>query len=281
MIPIRLSILLCGLTIGPLASCLPEDTRPAPARLLVTVTTSESADVSTLRWGTEDGWTITIDRALLAVGNASVGGDRCNGYQGGSYGRIFDMRVREAQKLSFVFGLGTCELAYQLRPPPGGFLLGAGVTEADKDMMRAEDSDGWVSRKGTSLYVEGSAVRAERVKTFAWSFREQLRFKDCALQGPALVAGEVRTVELRAHPEALFERFEDTPGNALRFDPFAEADDQGDGDGAITLDELARSSLTGGAHATLGEEVYRGLLPRTLRVEQATGCSLEVGGWRR
>ncbi|MCW5831348.1 MAG: hypothetical protein KIS78_02690 [Labilithrix sp.] len=282
MLPTRfLSIVASGLSIVALPSCLPGDTRPPPAHLLVTVKTTETSDVSTLRWTTEDGWTITFDRVLVSVGNASLGGGDCNGYQGGSYGRIFDMRIREPQKLSLVFGLGTCELAYQLRPPPGGFLLGADVTEADRDMMRAEDSDAWVSAKGTSLHVEGNAVRDERVKTFAWSFREQLRFRECALHGPALVADEVRTIELRAHPEALFERFEDEPGNALRFDPFAEADDQSDGDGAITLDELARSAVTGSAHVTLGEEVYRGLFPRTLRVDEATGCSFEVGGWRR
>lgn len=282
MIPTRfLSIVAGGSSIVALSSCLPGDTRPPPAHLLVTVTTAEGGEVAALRWGTEDGWTITLDRVLLSVGNASLGGDDCNGYQGGSYGRILDMSVREAQKLSIVFGLGACELAYQLRPPTGGFLLGAGVTEADRDVMRAEGSDAWVSSKGTSLYVEGNAVRADRVKTFAWSFREQLRFRECALHGPALVANEVRTVELRAHPEALFERFEDEPGNVLRFDPFAEADDQSDRDGAITLDELARRALPGGVHATLGELVYRGLLPRTLRIDEATGCSFEVGGWRR
>ncbi|HVJ93410.1 MAG TPA: hypothetical protein VM580_26595 [Labilithrix sp.] len=282
MIPTRfVSIVVCGLWIALLPSCLPEDTRPPPAQLLVTVKTVETSEVSTLRWATEDGWTITIDRLLLSVGNASLGGSDCNGYQGGSYGRIFDMRVREAQKLSLIFGLGACELAYQLRPPAGGFLLGSGVTEADKDMMRAEQSDPWVSRKGTSLYVAGNAVRDERVKTFAWSFREQLRFKECALHGPALVADEVRTIELRVHPEALFERFEEEPGSALRFDPYAEADDQSDGDGAISLDELARRATPGGVHATLGEVVYRGLFPRTLHIDEATGCSFEVGGWRR
>jgi hypothetical protein len=267
------------LTLVPLSSCLPADTRPEAANVLVTMKAGETGVDATLRWATEDGWTISVDRLLLSVGHASLRGDDCNGYQGGSYGRILDIRAGDTQKVALIFGLGQCDLAFRLRPAPGDALLGVGVSEADKLMMRAAASDPWVARQGTSFYVDGRAARGDgevaRDKTFAWSFREQVRYDECSLHGPPLTAGDVRSVVLRVHPEALFERQD---GGALRFDPFADADE--DGDGIVSLSELGRRP-SGDGFTSLGDEVYRGRFPRTVRVDDAERCAVELGAWTR
>lgn len=272
----RARALLLGML---LPSCIPGNTRPPPANVLVTVLPDATGEIAPLQWMSEDGWTITYRRFLVSIGNTSLGGDDCNGYEGGSYGRIFDMRARSGQKLSLIFGLGKCELSLRLRPPPGDALLAEGVSESDRDAMRAGASDAYVSAKGTAVHVEGHAVREGSEERFSWSFREEQRFSRCALPGNPLVAEEARSLRIRVHGEALFQS--DEPARPLRFNPFAEADARGDGDGDVTLGELDSFPLVGSGPETLGEDVYLRRVPRVVRPETPTACTVEAGGWMR
>src|SRR5689334_11162816 len=74
-------------------SCLPADTRPPPGSILLLVS---SADQPTTV--TADGWSITIDRLLLGMGDASLGFN-CKTYSESDYLRLLDARITTDQKL--------------------------------------------------------------------------------------------------------------------------------------------------------------------------------------
>jgi hypothetical protein len=63
---------------------------------------------------TVDGLSISVDRFLVGIGDASVG-DACISYSDAGYGRLLDGMRSDDQKLSLLFGLGQCEIDF--RPP--------------------------------------------------------------------------------------------------------------------------------------------------------------------
>src|SRR5437868_4860776 len=68
--------------------CLPGDTRPPPARVLVSAHPSDSLLTGIPAAATEDGWAIEYQRFLLGVGRVSLGGDLCTTYADADYTRI-------------------------------------------------------------------------------------------------------------------------------------------------------------------------------------------------
>ncbi len=85
------------------------------------------------------------------------------------------------------------------------------------------------------LTVSGTASKGDVVKRFEWQFDGAARYRDCDLQ-IEVEAGNERRVELTIHADHLFydSRVSEEPG--LVFQPFADADT--DGDGLITRAEL-------------------------------------------
>src|SRR5689334_23980887 len=114
-------------------SCLPADTRPPPGSILLLVS---SADQPTTV--TDDGWSITIDRLLLAMGDASLGFN-CKTYSESDYLRLLDARITTDQKLVVLYGEGRCYFDFGVRWPTSDTVLGEGITEADRDLMAAPE----------------------------------------------------------------------------------------------------------------------------------------------
>lgn len=279
------------------SSCLPEDTRPPPGTLVVTVSTDDSLSPERAPFTTEDGWSIAYDRFLLQVGNTNLGeeDEDCNDYQGGfgaQYGRLLDMQAKETQRLSEMRFLGACGFGFESTTPDYDDVLGENVTDEDKLAMRLPEDDAYTTGRGTSLRAAGSARKGERVKRFDWSFRQGLIFERCRVEGDE---GTARRIELRGEQQktldilvrgsALFR--ETLAGSSLRFDAFAEADDvYGNADGNVTFEEMGevpidpmalegwRSARGASDVTTLADFVYLGLFPEIFRYAGDGTCDL-------
>jgi hypothetical protein len=239
------------------AGCLPGDTRPEPATVVLTV---ESSPAGVGGVTTADGWSLVFDRVLAAIGDAALDNDSCNAYGNAGYDRVFSGTVGGAQKLSTVYGLGTCALRLRLRSPSSSALVTDGVSPSDVAALRAPGTDPWVAKatppsshngrmssgppeNGTALLVVGHASKDGVTKRFTWSFRGSVTLRACGDAGNDggvttdldLKGGDLIDIPITLAAEELFRLAEGAGG--LLFEPFAAAD--ANHDGAITLDELA------------------------------------------
>lgn len=228
------------------AGCLPGDTRPEPGMLVVTVAPS---DATKNGFVTSDGWTITFDRFLTAVGDVDLDPDpdgadtSCNDYSETNYERLFDFTVAGEERVGVVYGLGTCSLEYRMRAPSDDVVLGTGADEDVAQLMRIEQPDAYTDGARVAVAAIGSATKDGVTKTFSWPFRRGYEVDRCAAtagEGYASVfrlrGGEEKTITLEVRAEELFRRapIDEAP---LVFDSYAAADL--DANGEITLTELA------------------------------------------
>lgn len=222
--------------------CLPGDTRPPPGKLYTTVEPGVSLTGGLV---TSDGWTIEFERLLMGLGRLDPEGSECNVYGDARYSRLFDFTAPGSQKVSEVYALGECDLGFRIGRLGDEDPLGAGATEADRAFMREPGTDAFVQDTGASVYVRGTAVKGEITKRFEWTFRLSWELTDCPRVADA-DAGMATVVELRGSETLVFplevraeELFRETADDAapIRFDRLAKTD--ADGDGAITLEEIA------------------------------------------
>lgn len=231
-----------------LSDCLPADTRPTPASVLLT---AEPSAAVTAGVATSDGWTVSFERLLMGVGDARLTTEACVDYEnsGGfaatGYSRLFDFSLAGRREVSELYGLGSCGLRFRLSAPATDDLLSVGVTPADLAFMRIFADDGHAQPGArSSVYLKGHASRGGETKRFEWAFRRQLNAHDCGATtdggvGPPteLVGGASLTFGIVVHGEELFRETADQ-GAPLTFDLLASADANGDGE--ITLLELSK-----------------------------------------
>lgn len=234
----RWLFLLCLVAPG----CLPGDTRPPPSEVLVRFVGSSLARTGLV---TADGWALSFDQYLVSFGNPTLRGDGCNQYADAGYRRIFDATVVEPQKVGLDYGLGSCTVRTRLANPDGDSLLGIGVTEEQKTFMRTPGHDVYnADPAGISVYVKGRAEKSGVTKTFTFTWRtRRAQLQDCArtVGGPPdllVLNGAPTTVDFHVHPGAPFRAHLDPKKPELHFQPFAQADDDGDKNGDVTLEEL-------------------------------------------
>jgi hypothetical protein len=290
------------------ASCLPADTRPPPATLMLSVTGGDQAPVLTI-----DGWSVTVERLVVGVGNAALE-DSCIQYSTGRYDRLLDARLPDEQKLSVHFGLGHCDLRYRLSGPSGDTLLGLGVSDADKVAMGTPATDAYATTpERVSLDFAATAERGAETARIHWLFRQVVRYRSCGLVTEPAEHADPQPIELASGASLAFHLVfsgeellrDDAEGGDLRFDAIAAADTRyGDGDGEITLDELSRVSLdvardsgpyrfskevmaspsatasAVSAVRSLGDYVSWVLLPRVAHFREAVRCTPFPAGIR-
>lgn len=280
-----------------LSSCLPGDTRPIPASVLLTAEPSPGVLAGVT---TEDGWQISFEQLLVGIGWVTLTGDACNSYADAHYYRLLDLGVPGPQKVVEVFGLNTCDLSLSLlvyRPT-----LGAGVSEGDEELVTTFPNDAGtvfcngqpggdrenLFFQGASVYVRGQASRGAVKKRFEWGFPLQYLLEQCDPSGDTggdhtltLRRGEERNLPLVVRAEELF-RASPEDGAPLRFDALADAD--ADGDQRISLQELSRVvvSLPGAdagvlppcdfSQPTLRYLLEQLLVPRMIGVGTAGRC---------
>ena len=260
-----LTLLTLALAPSALTGCLPADTRPEPGSLATTVVGEDALNTG---FTTADGWDVTFDEFLISLGEVGLEGDDCNPYAESDYLRILDMQQPGAQRLNLMHALGTCEFSFLVEDPSRDAVLGTGVDEADKDMMRSAGSDPFVEERGVALYVAGSAERDDEHYRFDWSFRHNLEYTDCGTV--EFESGASDEVAIRVRGQVLFQSGldDDAP---LQFDDYASAD--ADADGTVTLEELHSVSLSTGDFTTLGERLYLGLVPEVPRFRNSDACT--------
>lgn len=138
-------------------------------------------------------------------------------------------------------------VSFTVRPPGSGSApLGVSATDAQQ-----------MASAGVSVLVDGTATKSGATKHFRWGFSRSTQYDWCEatvggkrVQGVVVAPGGVEAIDLIVHGEHLF--YDDLQSHhaVLRFDPIAAAD--GDGDGEITLDELAAVKLVEVAVGTYG-----------------------------
>lgn len=292
-------IALVAVAIAATPSCLPVDTRPPPSLVRVQVVGSPLVRDGIAASATRDGWSVTFDKFVMALGQLRLDGDPCTAYAEADYVRLFDARVVEPQKSGDLYALGTCGLAFRLAQPDQDTILMPGTTADDLTLMRTPGSDAYISIGGMTIYVRGSATKGSVTKTFTWPFRpRRARSTDCltAPGGKPLqlaLDGKVTPTEtIELHGETLFQDKLDPSQATLRFQAYADADDHGNADGDVTFDELAKVTLADaglsatdvviGADSpapgwkTLSDFLYFGLFPRVARLPGGGTCTVDV-----
>lgn len=228
-----------------LAGCLPTDTRPPPAEITVTASSSPLTLNDIPDTATSDGYAIHLERVIVSVGQVDVGGDdasACNQYSNPDYTRLFDFKqVMAPREVGIAFATGRCSFGFSLRFPNDTTVLDLGVTSDEAYLLRIPGSDRLATDTGVSVYVEGSAELGGGTKHFAWPFRKRVGYSNCGAPDAAgkeqwtlaLASNEKTSVNLEIHAEALFQN-PDSP--LAHFAPYAQADANDDGE--IDIDEL-------------------------------------------
>jgi hypothetical protein len=292
--------LACG------ASCLPGDERPEPAELTVMVEATESTQAPFV---TADGWTITIERFLTAVGDIELQGENgwdgeetCSEYSETNYERLFDFVVASREKVGLVYGLGDCIVEARLQSPSDDPVIGTGATIEDAERMRLRATDDYAEDERATLYVVGFATQGDRTVRFEWTFRHGFELDRCLDANAvaegftlSLEGGETHEVSLQIRAEELF-RKSAADASALHFDRFAAADEAGDVDGTVTLEELAEVDPPEAdvppeelpyreddddervlePPETMADLVYEHLFPRVMRKANGGACAVEI-----
>lgn len=185
-----------------------------------------------------DDWAVTFDRFIVVVSEVRLG----NGQVILSEPRVFDVAkpsqgAGHAVASAEVPGGRYTALAYTIAPSAEA--LAGNVDEATRALVTASN---W------SVYVEGRAVRGDVTKRFAWGFDTATTYDPCEIE--VHLDGSQGRAQLTIHGDHLF--YDDLVSEEpeLAFDLIAQSDV--DGDGEITLEELAQTDITGQARYQVG-----------------------------
>jgi hypothetical protein len=233
---------------------------------------------------------------LLTLADAQLDGDHCDQYSGQGYERILDLGNTEPEKVALLYARGQCHFGFSMESPRADAVLGTGVQEQDKLLLRSGDTDGYAATAGAgaSLYVTGVAVKGLARKSFRWFFRERFEYQDCKFSTASssadvleFAAHQALELPIVLHAAALFQSDPRNPDSLPSFEPYARADDDGNADGDVSLAELRALPLAlsradaglvsadAGAWPTLGDRLYFGLVPQLLTVASGGRCSVE------
>jgi hypothetical protein len=190
-----------------------------------------------------DGWSVRYERFLVALGGVTLRiSRRSEPVAVMPRPRVFDL-VKPGVKPVVLFATlppGPLPfVSYEIAPPTANAELGDGATAADLDEL---------TKRGASVYVEGTATKGATSKRFAWSFPGPTLYDECKgekdgklTDGVVIATGGTDDVQLTVHGDHLFYNDLQSPEAVLRFEPIAAAD--ADGDGNVTQDELAAVKL--------------------------------------
>ena len=195
-----------------------------------------------------DGWTLHYDKFLVNFHGITVADadDKVGAKSDESY-FVDNTKKGRKELVSFedLEAKAWEQVSYQIKPAKEDAVVVSG--SADDLAMMVE--------KGYSIYVEGSATKGKVTKTFHWGFDTATQYADCHAEedgkdtlGIVVTNGSTDTTELTTHGDHFFyDRLQASPDPAiktsLRFDEKAAADDDGDADGEITLEELDKQPI--------------------------------------
>jgi hypothetical protein len=237
------------------SACLPTERRTPPGTLTVSIAAPDDASQS---FESQDGWTVTLERTYASVGRVQLTGSDCEAYSEADYSRLLDLSGTVPQRVSRLYGLGSCSFSFAVGPPRWNTVVGEAIPAEVEERFRTAGNDG-ETEGGISVYVEGRAQRANSSIHFAWPLRARLAFSDCRSgesDAPVVLSsGDEQALELRFDALGLLR----DPTGELFFAPFAAADESGDAE--LTLEEL-REAAGATSSDTLFHELYYTHLPR-------------------
>jgi hypothetical protein len=191
----------------------------------------------------QDGWTITYDRYLVAVGNFRAQRTDTGDTLSDPAVYILDLKGAPtsgyvAKELHDVAAVRWDKFGYDIPNAKPGAVPLAPTTQADADLMIAN---------GYSVYYEGSGRKGGKTISFKWGFAAGTAFDDCAtadgVPGFAVPAGGTVQVKPTLHGDHQYfdnvtQGVEITRRLAQWLDT-CDADQNGD----LTLDELKRCDV--------------------------------------
>jgi hypothetical protein len=281
--PFITEVLLVAAVLG--VGCLPADDRPEPGQILVT---GEASAAIPDGFATADGWTISFDRFVTALGDIRLHDEKgrdgsCNDYAQTRYNWLFDFTVAGREKIGLAHGLGTCSVEFELGPPDFDGVLGPGVSVSDRDAMRIRNSDAFVDDERISIIAQGVATRGDASIRFDWAFRRGFEYSECPGEGGGFVSvvdangGDALELNVIVSGEVLFQQ-EATADAPHLFQSMADGD--ADGDGNVTLaelDEVMADTVTDDDEPqSLLEQIYTVQLPRIARFIGGHDCDAKV-----
>lgn len=191
----------------------------------------------------QDGWTITYDRYLVAVGNFRARRSDTGDTLSDPSVHILDLKLAPTsgyvvKELTGVSAVRWDKFGYDVPNAKAGATPVAPTTQADADFMIAN---------GYSVYYEGSGAKGGKTITFKWGFAAGTAFDDCAspdgVPGFAVPAGG--TVQLKPTLHGDHQYFDNvTQGVEItkRLAQWLETCDK-DGSGELTIDELKKCDV--------------------------------------
>lgn len=216
------------------------------------------AELTVRAWGEEyieegipatefgDGWSVKFDQFLVNLGTVEVAQAGTEPALTDAQFQVFDLARPSGGQGQLVTASEVpagayTDTRYQIYPASGGSAAG-NASAADLKMMQ----DG-----GYSVFVSGSATKGDVKKTFAWGFGTRTSYAGCESKGE-VAADAPGTVQITVHGDHLFydDLFSEEP--MLLFGLIAQADDDGDADGAISQAELEAVDLRALANYQVG-----------------------------
>ncbi len=198
----------------------------------------------------EDGWSVKFTKFLVTLGEvkvANVGGEVGAEASGA---RVYDVHRAGPVEVERFRGLAAedwQEVSFAIAPS----------SEATMGNASAEDVER-MKTGGWGVYVEGTGMKGEVTKHFAWGFAQDTLYERCGHpdlgEGLTVPSGGEEVVQLTIHGDHLF--FDDlqSPEAKMRFEAIAAADGLGIAgpDGEVTLEELEAVDLTTLPRGTYG-----------------------------
>ena len=210
------------------------------------VDVTSSAPTLAKEFTTSDGWVVKYDRFLVNIASISISASDSQVVTASATPQIIDAvapppslllsatvrRARQWDTFSF-------QIAPAVESATTPITLAATVTEPLRDLM---------TKGGLSIYLEGKATKAAVTKTMKWGFTSDTTFGECEgeregvkVKGIIIPPAGGDAVDLVLRGDVLFSDNLTAPGVALRFDPFAAAD--ADANGEVTTEELKATTL--------------------------------------
>lgn len=191
----------------------------------------------------QDGWTITYDRYLVAVGNFRARRTDTNATIGEP--SVFVLDMKNAPENGYVVA-DLADVA-AVRWDKFGFDIANAKAGAKTLSPTAQSDVDFMIQNGFSVYYEGSAEKAAEKITFKWGFVAGTSFDDCAtedgLAGFAVPAGGSVQVKPTIHGDhQYFDNVTQGVEITKRLAEWVKTCDQ-DGDKDLTIAELKKCDV--------------------------------------
>lgn len=228
--------------------------------------------------GFVDGWSVKYQKFLVAFANIKVAD--ASGDVGGSVEQSFVVdNTQPGRKQLTTFrdleAKAWDRVSYQIKLPDKDAML---ISATSKDLKILLDGE-------YSIYIEATATKKDVTKTYALGFKTATQYLECQAEengketlGIVVTNGSEDTSELTTHGDHFYyDRLQGSAGanieTSLRFDTIAKADDDGDGDGIITAEELEAEPLDVELYDPSG-------LPASNMLQFMSGLARTVGHFR-